>query len=160
MQRSSFEPQDESKQPITQNQHRWTNSHSTTYRILAMMPVRDIVVVGASAGGFEALQVLVAGIPEDFGGAVFVTVHLYPRSDGILPRLLNNAGPLTAVNAEDGMPIEMNRIYVAPPDYHLVLQNGFTQLSHGPKENLQRPCINVMFRSAATAYGERVDGFA
>lgn len=58
----------------------------------------------------------------------------------------------------DGMPVEMGKIYVAPPDYHLVIQNGFMQLSHGPRENLHRPCINVMFRSAATAYGERVAG--
>lgn len=122
------------------------------------MPVRDIVVIGASAGGFEATQVIVAGLPADFRGAVFVTVHLFPRSDGILPQLLRRSGPLPAVSAEDGMPIEMGSIYVAPPDYHLVLQNGFMQLSHGPRENMQRPCINVMFRSAAAAYEDRVAG--
>lgn len=122
------------------------------------MAVRDIVAIGASAGGFEAIQILAAGLPTDLKAAVFVTLHVHSRGPGNPAAHLNRAGPFPAVEAEDGMPIEMGRIHVAPPDYHLVLQNGFIQLSHGPRENLQRPCINVMFRSAATAYGERVAG--
>lgn len=122
------------------------------------MTVRDIIVIGASAGGFEALQTIVAGLRPDLRASVFITLHQSPRAEGVLPATLNRAGPMPAAHAEDGAPIEMGRIYVAPPDYHLVVHNGFMQLSHGPKENLHRPCINVMFRSAATAYSERVAG--
>lgn len=122
------------------------------------MAGRDIVVIGASAGGFEALRVLAGTLPADLAAAVFVVLHKYDQSDGILPALLNHAGPLLAANAVDGETIRKGRIYVAPPDYHVVLQRGCVQLSHGPKENLQRPCINMMFRSAAAAYRERVIG--
>jgi len=122
------------------------------------MPARDIIVIGGSAGGFEATQVLVSALPADLPAAIFVTLHQAPMAKGLLPEILNRAGPLPAVHGEDGMHVEPGRIYVAPPDYHLVIQNGFMQLSHGPKENLARPGINVMFRSAATAYGERVAG--
>lgn len=122
------------------------------------MPARDIIVIGASAGGFEAIQALSASLPADLPAAVFITLHVYPRSDGVLPELLSCTGPLPAAHAVDGEPIRAGRIYVAPPDYHMVVAPGHVQLSHGPKENLQRPCINVMFRSAAAVYGERVAG--
>ncbi|KAA6456977.1 chemotaxis protein CheB [Acidobacteria bacterium AB60] len=122
------------------------------------MPARDIIVIGASAGGFEALPALMANLPAELPAAVFVTMHVSERSQGILPQLLSRAGPLLAAHAVDGEPIRAGRIYIAPPDYHLVLEPGRILLSHGPKENLQRPCINVMFRSAAASYGERVAG--
>src|SRR5215472_8612275 len=122
------------------------------------MAARDIIVIGGSAGGFEAIQDLVAGFPPDLAGAVFVTLHIYERSEGILPALLNRAGPLPAAHAVDGEAIRAGRIYVAPPDYHLVIAPGRVLLSHGPKENMQRPCVNVMFRSAAAVYRERVAG--
>jgi two-component system chemotaxis response regulator CheB len=122
------------------------------------MPTRDIIVIGASAGGFEAIQKLAAGLPADLPAAVFVTLHIHERSKGILPDLINRAGPLPAAHAVDGQQIHAGRIYIAPPDYHLMLEDGRVRLSHGPRENLQRPCINVMFRSAAAAYGERVAG--
>ena len=122
------------------------------------MAGHDIIVIGASAGGFDAIQKLVGTLPADLPAAVFVTLHIYERSEGILPELLRRAGPLPAAHPVDGEPILAGRIYVAPPDLHLVLAPGRIQLSHGPKENMQRPCINVMFRSAAAAYGERVTG--
>ena len=122
------------------------------------MAARDIIVIGASAGGVEAIQTLAAGFPADLPAAVFLTLHIYGGSEGILPVLLNRAGPLPAANAVDGEPIKAGRIYVAPPDHHLVLGAARVHLSHGPKENLQRPCINVMFRSAAAAFCERVAG--
>lgn len=122
------------------------------------MPARDIIVIGASAGGVEAIKSLVSHLPADLPAAVFVTLHLNARSPGVLPQLLSLAGPLPAVHAEDGMLINPGHIYVAPPDHHLVIQQGFMQLSHGPRENLNRPCINVMFRSAAAAYDGRVAG--
>lgn len=122
------------------------------------MPTRDIIVIGASAGGFEAIQKLAAGLPADLPAAVFITLHIPERSDSFLPSVINRAGPLPAAHAIDGELIHAGRIYVAPPNYHLLLGDGRVRLSRGPKENLQRPCINVMFRSAAAAYGERVAG--
>lgn len=122
------------------------------------MASRDIIVVGASAGGFEAIQKLVVGFPADLPAAVFVTVHVTARSDAILAHQIDRSGLLRAASAVDGESIESGRIYVAPPDYHLLIEAGHLQLSHGPRENLQRPCINTMFRSAANAYGERVAG--
>ncbi len=122
------------------------------------MVARDIIVVGASAGGYDALRQLAASFPPDLQAAVFITVHQMQRVQGILPDLLNRAGPLPAAHPWEETPIEMGRIYVAPPDYHLIFKPGTIHLGHGPKENLQRPCINTMFRSAAAAYRERVAG--
>lgn len=122
------------------------------------MNVRDIIVIGGSAGGFDAIRKVVAGFPADLPAAVFVTIHVTGKSDGILPDVISGAGPLKAIHPSDGEEIRSGKIYVAPPDHHLLIRQGHVHLGHGPKENLQRPCINVMFRSAATAYGERVSG--
>jgi two-component system, chemotaxis family, protein-glutamate methylesterase/glutaminase len=122
------------------------------------MVARNIIAIGASAGGFEAIQKIAAAFPADLRAAVFVTLHLFERSEGILPKVLNRMGPLPAMHPWDSTPIEMGRIYVAPPDYHLLLTPTSVHLGHGPKENMQRPCINTMFRSAAAAHGERVIG--
>jgi two-component system, chemotaxis family, protein-glutamate methylesterase/glutaminase len=119
---------------------------------------RDIIVIGASAGGIDAIRKLVAGFPADFAAAVFVTIHVTEKSDGILPAVITSSGPLMAAHPQDGEPIRHGRIYVAPPDYHLLIREGHVHLGHGPRENLQRPGINVMFRSAASSYGERVAG--
>jgi two-component system chemotaxis response regulator CheB len=122
------------------------------------MPRREIIVIGASAGGVEALQALTAGLPPALPAALFVVVHLAPRSRSFLPQILSRSGPLKAVHAENGMPIEAGRIYVAPPDKHLILERDHVHLSIGPLENRHRPSINVTFRSAAVAYGSRVAG--
>lgn len=119
---------------------------------------RNIIVIGASAGGAEALQTLVRSFPADMRAAVFVVLHLAPRSRSLLPDILSAAGPLRASHAEDGATIECGRIYVAPPDRHLVIEPGHVHLGYGPREQHQRPCINVSFRSAALAYGDRVAG--
>lgn len=122
------------------------------------MAARDIIVIGGSAGAFEAIQKVVAGFPIDLPAAVFVTIHVTGRSDGILPSIIQKVSPVPAAHAKDGERIQQGRIYIAPPDYHLLLRPGHVSLSHGPRENLQRPCINAMFRSAAEAYGDRVSG--
>jgi two-component system, chemotaxis family, protein-glutamate methylesterase/glutaminase len=132
-----------------------TSRQIASYR---SMSTRDIIVIGASAGGLEALQQLAAGLPRDLQAAVFITLHLSSTSIGLLPSRLNKTGPLPAAHAEDGEMVRPGRIYTAPPDYHLVLEDSRVLLSHGPKENLQRPGINVMFRSAAAVYGPRVIG--
>ncbi|MBV8811932.1 MAG: chemotaxis protein CheB, partial [Acidobacteriaceae bacterium] len=122
------------------------------------MPKHDIFAIGASAGGVEALEKLVAQLPADFPGALLVVLHLLPRTRSFLPGLLTRAGRLPATHPGDGEKVEQGRIYVAPPDYHLVIERDHIHLSLGPKEQHHRPCINVLFRSAALAYGGRVAG--
>ncbi|HEY1341565.1 MAG TPA: chemotaxis protein CheB, partial [Bryobacteraceae bacterium] len=118
----------------------------------------DIVVVGASSGGVEALQQFAGGLPRDFPAAVFVVLHLLPWAPSLLPDILSRAGPLTAMHAENDQPIEPGRIYVAPPDRHLLVEEDRMALWRGPKENLHRPAVNALFRSAAVAHRERVVG--
>jgi two-component system, chemotaxis family, protein-glutamate methylesterase/glutaminase len=118
----------------------------------------DIVVIGASAGGVEALEQVVSGLQPDFPAAVFVTLHLPARGVSRLPEILSRQGPLPASHPLDGTSIEKGHIYVAPPDRHLLVQQNRIQLSAGPKENRARPAINAMFRSAALVYGPRVIG--
>ncbi len=122
------------------------------------MTKRNIIAIGASAGGFEAIQKLASAFPPDLAAAVFITQHQAGRSEGILPEILNRAGPLLALHPWEETAIEMGRIYVAPPDYHLILTRDTVLVGHGPKENMQRPCINTMFRSAAAAHGPSVAG--
>jgi two-component system, chemotaxis family, protein-glutamate methylesterase/glutaminase len=124
------------------------------------MPKQDVIVIGASAGGVEALQVLAAGLPADLAAAVFIVLHIGNGSHGHswLAQILSKAGPLRASQAEDGEPIEPGRIYVARPNFHLMVGPGRMQVVDGPKENLARPSINPLFRSAAMAYGPRVTG--
>jgi two-component system chemotaxis response regulator CheB len=119
---------------------------------------RDIVVVGASAGGVEALIELTRSLPGDMPSAVFVVLHLPPNSSSILPRILDHAGRLPAEQARDGEPIRPGRIYVAPPDYHLLIEDGQVRVVRGPRENGFRPAVDVLFRTAALAYGPRVVG--
>lgn len=122
------------------------------------MPGRDIVVVGTSAGGVEALRALVAGLPKDYPGSVFVVMHTAPDSPGVLAQILDRSGPLPAANATNREPIRPGHIYVAPPDAHLLLEPGRMRLTHGPKENRFRPAIDPLFRSAAQVFGPRVVG--
>lgn len=122
------------------------------------MACKDIVVVGASAGGMGALEKLVAGLPGDFPAALFVVWHLSPGVRSMLPQVLMRAGPLPAVNPQDGDRIEAGRIYVAPNDHHMLLEKGYVRVARGPKENRFRPAVDPLFRSAAYIYGPRAVG--
>lgn len=122
------------------------------------MPGRDIVVVGASSGGIEALQQIARALPRDFNASVFVVLHTSPQSPGFLPQILESAGPVPATNAVDGERIRPGHIYVAPPDHHLLVEPGRVRLTKGPKENRFRPAVDPLFRSAAQTYGPRVVG--
>jgi two-component system chemotaxis response regulator CheB len=119
---------------------------------------RDIIVVGASAGGIEALQEVVHDVPVDFRGSMFVVVHIPADVASRLPSVLNNSGPLRAAPAQHNEPIQPGRIYVAVPDHHLLLEKGRVLLWRGPKEDRHRPAVNALFRSAAAAHGARVVG--
>src|SRR3954465_10296526 len=122
------------------------------------MVTKDIVVVGASAGGMNALEKLVAGLPRDLPAAVFVVWHLSPGVRSVLPKVLTRAGPLPAEHPRDGDAIRPGRIYVAPNDHHLLLERGYMRVTKGPKENRFRPALDPLFRSAAYVYGTRVIG--
>ena len=123
------------------------------------MATKDIVVIGASAGGIDALKILVAALPKGLKAAIFITVHVAPYSDGILPDILERAGALPASNAKDWEPIQHGRIYVAPPDFHLLFEKDrYVRTTHGPRENRFRPAIDPMFRAAAYCFGPRVIG--
>jgi two-component system chemotaxis response regulator CheB len=119
---------------------------------------RDIVVIGASSGGVEALMKLVGGLREDLPAAVLVVNHLRQEGSSVLPKILDRAGPLEALRPEDGEPIKKGRVYVAAPDYHMLVEDGRVRMARGPKENLHRPAVDPLFRSAAIAYGPRVVG--
>ena len=122
------------------------------------MPAHDIIVIGASAGGVEALTRLVTSFPADIPAAIFVVLHVPSEGTSVLPRILNRAGPLPAFHALDGQKIEHGKIYIAPPNYHLLVKRGYVHLTRGPRENRHRPAIDPLFRSAARAYGARVIG--
>jgi two-component system chemotaxis response regulator CheB len=122
------------------------------------MAGRDIVVIGASAGGVEAVAQVVRGLPADFPGSVFVVVHFPSSVTSTLPNILGRAGPLPARHAKSGEPIRPGVVYVAPPGCHLRLGDGRLQLSRGPKENGSRPAIDPLFRTAARSFGPRVVG--
>ena len=117
-----------------------------------------IIVIGASAGGFEALKKIVKELPADFNAPLFIVWHMSPDIRGILPQVLNRVNSIYAAHAYDREEIKSNRIYVAPPDYHLLLEEGTVRVTHGPKENRFRPAVDPLFRSAAYAYGSRVIG--
>ncbi|MCA1816959.1 MAG: chemotaxis protein CheB [Acidobacteria bacterium] len=120
---------------------------------------KDIIVVGTSSGGIDALRGLVAELPRDLRATIFVVLHVAPYSLGILPEILEGAGPLPATNARDWERIEPGHIYVAPPDHHLLVEpQGVVRITRGPKENRFRPAVDPLFRSAAHAFGTRVVG--
>jgi two-component system chemotaxis response regulator CheB len=122
------------------------------------MQNRDIVVIGGSAGALEPLRRLLSDLPGDLPAALFVVVHTAPNAHGALGRILDRAGPLPADFARDGLRFEPGRVYVAPPDLHLLLDDGRMLLRRGPRENLSRPAIDPLFRSAAAACGSHVIG--
>ncbi len=113
-------------------------------------------MIGASAGGVAALRSLVARLPRDLASALFVVLHTGRAS--VLPDILRRSGPLPAAHAEDEEPIAPGRIYVAPPERHLLVRPGAVRLVDGPRENNHRPAIDPLFRSAARSYRERVLG--
>jgi two-component system chemotaxis response regulator CheB len=123
-----------------------------------LLEKRNIIVIGASAGGFEAIKQLVAALPATLDAAIFIVWHMAPDVTGLLPRVLNRQKGLVASNAIDNEKISFNHVYVAPPDKHLLLDKGVVRVTRGPKENRFRPAVDPLFRSAAEHYGARVIG--
>jgi len=122
------------------------------------MPGHDIIVIGTSAGGVEALATAVRPLPRDLPAAVFIVLHIPAEGPSLLAHILNHAGSLHTVQAEEGMVIKNGYIYVAQPDHHLMIERDKIRVVRGPKENRHRPAIDPLFRTAALAYGPRVVG--
>lgn len=118
----------------------------------------DIIAIGTSAGGVEALKTLVSGFPPDLAASIFVVLHVSPSYPSVLPDILTRFGPLPAVHARNGDAILPGRIYVAPPDHHLTMEPGFIRTVRGPRENGHRPAVDPLFRAAARTYGPRAVG--
>lgn len=118
----------------------------------------DIIVVGASAGGVEALVNLAHGLDADLPATVFVVLHIPAYSHSHLPQILSRSGPLPGSHPCDRERFQRGHIYVAPPDHHLLVERDRVRVVRGPKENGHRPAVDPLFRSAAAAYGPRVIG--
>jgi two-component system chemotaxis response regulator CheB len=115
-----------------------------------------VIVVAASAGGFQPLRALVSGLPANLPAAVLVVLHIPASGGSSLPGILDRAGPLPAAAAVDGEPIQPGRVYVAPPDRHLLVIKDTVRISRGPRQNGVRPAADPLFRSAALYAGPQV----
>jgi two-component system chemotaxis response regulator CheB len=119
--------------------------------------LRDVVVVGGSAGALDAMLDIAAAFPRDFSGSIFMVSHIGANRSH-LPELLSRAGELPAGHPENGEPIRPGRIYIAPPDRHMLVEDGHIRLSRGPRQHFTRPAVDPLFRSAARAFGPRLIG--
>ena len=119
---------------------------------------RDIIVVGASLGGVEALPLVIGSLPPGLSAAILVVLHMHPSSPGRLAALLRRTSRMPVANAVDGETIRSGQVYVAVPNQHLMIEDRRIRLSRGPRESHARPAIDVLFRSAAQEFGERVIG--
>jgi two-component system chemotaxis response regulator CheB len=122
------------------------------------VPNRDLIVIGASAGGIEALQQICAALPPNLNAALLIVMHTSPNSGGLLPKLLARAGLIPAIHPNNGEVLKKGMIYVAPPDRHLIVESVILRTIRGPRENHHRPAIDPTFRSAAVNYGPLVIG--
>ena len=114
-----------------------------------------VIAIGASAGGIEALRRLLHALPADLAAAVVVVVHMDARQPSLLPGVLSTSGPLPATEAIDGEPLVAGRVLTAAPGRHLLIERDSVRLLDGPRENLHRPSIDVLFRSLASSHGAR-----
>ncbi len=119
----------------------------------------DAVVIGASAGGVEALSVLLAQIPRDSRVAFFIVMHIPRERPSLLPEVFGTRCALPVKEAEDKEPVQPGTVYFAPPDYHMLIDRGpALALSGDEPVHFSRPSIDVLFDSAADIYGERLMG--
>jgi two-component system, chemotaxis family, protein-glutamate methylesterase/glutaminase len=119
---------------------------------------KQLVVIGTSAGGIEALRILTAALPANFPAPICIVVHVAPQSPRLVHEILNRSGALPASSPRNGERLQGGRIYVAPPDHHLVVEPGCLRTTKGPRENRFRPAIDPLFRSAAQVYGPAAIG--
>jgi two-component system chemotaxis response regulator CheB len=125
---------------------------------MASVAKKDIIVIGGSAGSSGVLKQLLGDLPVDLPASVFVSTHIPAHSPSLLAEVLGTRASLPVSQARDGQPIEPGKVYVAAPDRHMLLMDGTVRLGVGPRENMVRPSIDPMFRSAALSYGPRAVG--
>lgn len=125
---------------------------------MASVQNRDIVVIGASAGGLEATSELLASLPTDLPATLFVAQHMSPSHASMYPELRMRRTRWRALYPVHGQETAQHHVYVAPPDNQLLVRQGYVHVTRGPKENGHRPSVDALFRSAARAYGSRVIG--
>jgi two-component system, chemotaxis family, protein-glutamate methylesterase/glutaminase len=119
---------------------------------------RDLIVIGGSAGAVEAMLTLASLLPDEFPAALFLVIHLPENAPTVMPHLLRRRSKLVAAHPLDGEEIRHGHVYVAPPNRHLLVEDGRVRVVMGPRENGHRPAVDPLFRSAALAYGPRVIG--
>jgi two-component system chemotaxis response regulator CheB len=122
------------------------------------MASRDIIAIAGSAGAVREITAIVAGLPGEFSGSIFIVVHTSADGPGLLAQVLGRAGRLPVVNPRSGDVVRPGHVYVAPPDHHLIVSRGHIELVRGPKENGFRPAADPLFRSVARTYGSRAVG--
>lgn len=118
----------------------------------------DIIVIGTSAGGLKALSKIVTNLPADLNAVIFIVQHIAANKPSLLPKILEDVGDFPVSHPQDGEKFQKGQIYIAPPDHHLLINQGYMRVVRGPQENRFRPAIDALFRSAARAYGPRVVG--
>ena len=121
-------------------------------------PTNDVIAIGGSTGSGAVLRRLVGGLPTDLPASIFIATHMPAQGASFLIDIRSASGPLPVTQAIDGQPIERGRIYVAAPDRHLLLLSETIRLGLGPRENMARPAVDALFRSAALSFGARVVG--
>src|SRR5262249_40122634 len=122
------------------------------------MANRDIVAIGASAGGVEALTFLASNFPQNFPTSILVTIHIPAEGGSVLDEILRRAGPLPAVFSHGNDRLKKGHIYIAPTDRHLIVDDDKLLLGYGSRENNSRPAIDPMLRSTAVCCGPRTIG--
>jgi two-component system chemotaxis response regulator CheB len=118
----------------------------------------NLIVIGGSAGAIEALLELVPQFPAEIDAAICIVVHFPADSPSLLPQLLRRHTKLSVSPATEGAELKSGQIYIAPPDWHLLIEDHTCRLSHGPREHGYRPSIDAMFRTAAEAFGTNTVG--
>ena len=126
--------------------------------INAQQLARDVIVIGASAGGVLVIKELLTALPGDLAATVLIVIHRSPFHETQLPHVLGLHAALVVREPEDGAPMKPGIVYVAPRDQHLLVHDGFVRLDRGPKQHRTRPAIDPLFLSAAAIYGKRVIG--
>lgn len=125
---------------------------------MSIHATRDIIVIGGSSGSGAVIKTLMNDLPADLPAAVFISTHVPANSLGFLPEVLRSHSKLPVTQATDGEAIKRGHVYLAAPDRHLLLMGDRMQLGTGPRENMVRPSIDALFRSAALSFGPRVLG--
>lgn len=117
------------------------------------MAKRDLIAIGGSAGSIDVIRQICRGMPADLSASIVIAIHVTASSQNLLAGILDSGGPLPASTAADGELLQDGHIYVAPADHHLVIDGRLARLGRGPRENMARPAIDPLFRSAGISAG-------